>query len=180
MGRTHLLLPLACMVAAISSPASASDKGWSRASSVGRDALVVAALGIPAAKGDWEGAMQGAGSIGASWLFTYGLKEAIPELRPDGSDRRSFPSGHTSVSFAAAGSLHQRYGWQIGLPATALATFVGVARVKADKHDWYDVVIGAAIGEASGFLLTSKHDSNVRLTPWGDTKGAGLIVTAKF
>lgn len=142
--------------------------------------LVVSALGIPAIKGDWNGALQGAGSMGAAGVLTYGLKETFPELRPDGSDRKSFPSGHTSVSFAAAGSLHQRYGWKVGLPTTVVATFVGLVRVEADKHHWYDVVVGAAIGEASGFILTSKRDGNVRLIPWGDTHGAGLVMTDRF
>ncbi|MDB5663012.1 MAG: hypothetical protein JWN59_1350 [Sphingomonas bacterium] len=174
------VLPLAVLATSLSSPAVAGDRGWARASSIGRDALVVSALGIPAITGDWNGALQGAGSMGAAGVLTYGLKKTFPELRPDGSDRRSFPSGHTSVSFAAAGSLHQRYGWKVGLPATVVATFVGLARVEADKHHWYDVVVGAAIGEASGFLLTSKRDGDVRLIPWGDTHGAGLVMTGRF
>src|SRR3546814_3471276 len=46
-----------------------------------------------------------------------GLKEVFPSRRPDGSDDKSFPSGHTSTSFAAAATLHNRYGWEAGLPA---------------------------------------------------------------
>ena len=33
---------------------------------------------------------------------TYGLKYSVEERRPDGSGDDSFPSGHTSISFAAA------------------------------------------------------------------------------
>ncbi len=67
-----------------------------------------------------------------------------------------------------------------GLPAQLIAAFVGAARVKADKHHWYDVAVGAAIGEASGFLITSRRDSSVRIFPWGDTKGAGLAFGMRF
>ncbi len=110
----------------------------------------------------------------------YGLKRLFPETRPDQSDRRSFPSRHAAVSFAAAATLENRYGWKAGLPAFAEATFVGVARVKARKHDWYDVVAGAAIGTGSGFLLTTKRNGNVRLTPWADSGGGGIALAARF
>ena len=33
------------------------------------------------------------------------LKHAVQELRPDGSARNSFPSGHTAQAFAAAAFL---------------------------------------------------------------------------
>jgi membrane-associated phospholipid phosphatase len=161
-------------------PALASDKSWDDASSIGRDVLVVAALGLPTVQGDWNGTLQAGGSIAAATLVSTGLKEAFPELRPDGSDRKSFPSGHTAVSFAAAATLQNRYGWEVGVPAQLVAAFVGVARVKADKHHWYDVAAGAAIGEASGFLITSRHDTDVRVFPWGDTKGAGLAMAVRF
>jgi membrane-associated phospholipid phosphatase len=161
-------------------PAHASNKSWDDASTIGRDALVVAAIGAPVVQGDWTGALQAGGSMGAAGLAAYGLKEAFPETRPDGSDRKSFPSGHASVSFAAAATLQNRYGWEVGLPAQLVAAFVGIARVKADKHHWYDVAVGAAIGESSGFLITSRRNSNVRVFPWGDTKGAGLTLAAPF
>src|SRR5439155_24240523 len=102
-------------------------------------------------------------SMGSAFLLTAGLKEAFPEWRPDHSDRKSFPSGHTSISFAAAASLQNRYGWKVGLPAQLVATFVGVSRIEARKHHWYDVAVGAGVGDASGFLLISRHDSKVRV-----------------
>lgn len=157
-----------------------SNKGWDDASSVGEIALVTAALGVPAVQGDWTGDLQAGASVGAAALIATGLKEVFPETRPDGSNRKSFPSGHTAISFAAAASLQNRYGWEVGLPATLVATFVGIARVKARKHHWYDVVAGAAIGEASGLLITTKRNQNVRLLPWGDTKGGGLAFAMNF
>ena len=88
--------------------------------------------------------------------MTFVLKELVHERRPDGSDNKSFPSGHTSVSSAAAATLEKRYGWKAGLPALAVASFVGLARVETDKHYVHDVLAGAAIGSISGFLLTSR------------------------
>jgi membrane-associated phospholipid phosphatase len=177
--RTIFLAGAAAIVAS-SSPALASDKGWDDASRIGEVALVGTALGLPSVQGDWNGTLQAGGSIGAAWLATEGLKEAFPETRPDGSDRRSFPSGHASLSFAAAATMQNRYGWQVGLPATVLAAFVGYARVRAERHHWYDVVAGAAIGEASGFLITRQHDRDVRVLPWGDTHGGGIAMGFAF
>jgi membrane-associated phospholipid phosphatase len=161
-------------------PALASDKGWDDAGTIARDALVVAAIGVPTVQGDWQGTLQAGGSIAAASLVTYGLKEAFPELRPDGSDRKSFPSGHTSVSFASAATLQNRYGWQVGLPAHLVAAFVGVARVKADKHHWYDVAAGAAIGEISGLLITNRRDDRVQVFPWAERNGGGVALAMQF
>ncbi|MBN8845259.1 MAG: phosphatase PAP2 family protein [Sphingomonadales bacterium] len=177
----HISLKLAFALSlAAATPAHASEKGWDDAGSIARDALVVAAFGIPAVQGDWDGALQAGGSVGGAALVTYGMKEAFPERRPDGSDNKSFPSGHTSVSFAAAATLHNRYGWEVGLPAQIVAAFVGLSRVEAKKHHVHDVLVGAAIGEASGFLITRKASDRVQIFPWGDTKGGGVAMTMRF
>ena len=156
------------------------EKTWDTASSIGAYSLTALAIGLPLAKGDKNGALQAAGSASAAELTAFGLKQAFPELRPDGSDRKSFPSGHTSLAFASASSLFNRQGAKIGIPAMLVATFVGVARVKADKHHWYDVVVGAGIGSAAGFLITNKPDRKIALVPWGDTKGGGLSFATRF
>lgn len=175
---------IACIITAFSlftaGTAQASDKGWRDASNIGRNALVVSAIALPTVQGDWTGTLQAGGSVGAATLLSLGLKEAFPEMRPDGSDRKSFPSSHTASSFAAAASLQNRYGWQVGIPAQLVAAFVGLARVKTDKHHWYDVVAGAAIGEASGFLITTRRDADVRILPWGDSKGGGVAMSMRF
>jgi len=177
--RRLILIP-AIAALALPAPAHASDSGWATASDVGRDALVITALGLPAVKGDWQGDKQAAFSIGAAFAVTAALKETIHEERPDGSDNKSFPSGHTSASFAAAATLEKRYGWEIGLPAHAVAAFVGVARVEANKHFVHDVIAGAAIGEASGWLLTRRKNDKVQWLPWGDAHGGGVTVAMRF
>lgn len=169
-----------CVFALAPSTAFANDKSWRHASTVGLDALIATALIIPTVEDDWEGGFEAGGSMAAAALVSTGLKQAFPETRPDGSNRRSFPSMHTSVAFSAAATLQNRYGWEVGVPAQIVASFVGFSRVQAHKHHWYDVAAGAAIGELSGFLITSKYTSDVRILPWGDTKGAGVTLGMKF
>lgn len=173
-------LAFVAVLATSATPAWAGDGTWRDIGNVGRDVLVVAALGVPLARGDTAGALQAGGSLGSAEIVSLGLKEAFPETRPDGSDRKSFPSGHTAISFASAATLQNRYGWKVGLPAQVLAAMVGVSRVNADKHHWYDVLAGAGIGETAGFLITSRRDERVRVMPWGDTSSAGVSVSARF
>jgi membrane-associated phospholipid phosphatase len=174
----------ACSAALLSlsipAPAAASEKGWDDAGTVAKNALIVAAFGVPAVQGDWEGVLEAGGSIGGTMLITEGLKQTFPSRRPDGSDNKSFPSGHTSTSFAAAATLHNRYGWEAGLPAYVVASFVGLSRVEARKHRVGDVLVGAAIGTATGHLVTTKANDRVHIFPWGDTKSAGVDVTLRF
>lgn len=178
----HRFLTTTAMAAMLlfAAPAHASDKSWDDAGSLARDALVVAAFGVPAAQGDWDGTLQAGASVGVAGGLSYGLKEVFPERRPDGSDTKSFPSGHTSISFAAAATLQNRYGWKVGVPAQLVAAFVGLSRVEAKKHHVHDVLVGAAIGEASGFLITRKATDRIQVFPWGGTDGAGMTVSMRF
>ena len=140
---------------------------------------------IAGALRDWATAAIDRGDEGSAQRYvaagvTAGLKQAFPERRPDGSDNKGFPSGHTSVSFAAAATLQNRYGWKVGLPAQALAAFVGLSRVEARKHHVHDVLVGAAIGEASGFLITRRASDRVQVFPWADAGGGGVAMTMRF
>jgi len=158
-----------------------AGKAWSTASSIGAYGLTAAAIGVPLINGDTAGALQAGGSTAAAELIATGLKEAIPEWRPDHSNRKSFPSGHASIAFAAAATIFNREGPAMGIPAMAVASFVGVARVKADKHHWYDCVAGAGIGMASGFLITHRRpERTAMLSPWGDTHGGGISFAMRF
>lgn len=162
-----------------STPALAGPGGWATASDVAVGGLAAWSLGVPLVQGDTRGAMQAGGSMLAAQAVAQGLKESVHETRPDGSDRRSFPSGHTSMAFAAATSILDRRGLAEGIPALAVASFVGVARVEARKHHWHDVLAGAAIGTASGLLITHPRPGTA-VVAWGDTTGGGITYAARF
>jgi hypothetical protein len=171
----------------IATPAHAGEKDWATASDIGRDGLVIAALGLPLIQGDCrsfprdcDGFTDAALTLVATSAVTTALKESIPEERPDSSDNKSFPSGHTSISFAAAATLHKRNGWEVGAPAHVVAAFVGLARVKAKKHFTHDVLVGAMIGETAGWILTSEKNDKVKWLPWGDAHGGGVTVAMRF
>lgn len=84
-------------------------------------------------------------------VVTTTLKLAFGRQRPGGSaDYKSFPSGHTSTTFASATVLAYEYGWTVGLPAYALAAFTGASRIADDAHWLSDVVGGAFIGVIFG------------------------------
>jgi hypothetical protein len=81
--------------------------------------------------------------------IVYSAKRLISRERPDGSDRLSFPSGHTATAFVAAEFLHQEYGdksVRICIGGYGMATLIGVARVYNNRHWVSDVVAGAGIG----------------------------------
>jgi len=162
-------------------PANAwSDKTWEDISDVGAYGLIGTALIVPTTREDWEGLRQATYSIGASLGVVLVGKALIDEERPDDSDNDSFPSGHTASAFSSATTLHRRYGWEVGFPAYAVATLTGVARERARKHYWWDVLAGAAIGSASGWYFTDALDGNVQLVPWVDSKAAGLSASMRW
>ncbi|NJD90703.1 MAG: phosphatase PAP2 family protein [Geobacter sp.] len=131
-------------------------------------ATVLAAGGITLARDDKEGIAQFVKSNVLAVPVTMGLKYSIHERRPDGSDNHSFPSAHTSISFTSAEYLRKRYGWDYGLPAYALASFVAYSRVEANKHHVKDVIAGAAIGIGSSYIFTSpnhRYNFSVEVDP---------------
>jgi hypothetical protein len=88
--------------------------------------------------------------------LTAGIKLSVRRTRPDGT-QYSFPSGHTSVSFAAATVVQRHFGWKAGVPAYAAATYVAASRIQDKRHYLSDVAFGAAVGIVAGRTVTIGH-----------------------
>lgn len=150
-------------------PAKVSDLGM--VGTVAGGVLLAAAGAV--ADSDWEDAavvVQGVGLTGAA---TNWVKLLVRRTRPHLSDSvgasapasfedtMSFPSGHASVTFAAAaayasiqhrrGALDARAGEAAVLFGAAGVT--SVLRVAAHRHFPSDVVAGAVLGTALGWLV---------------------------
>ena len=97
--------------------------------------------------------------------LTAGIKMAVQRDRPDGT-QYSFPSGHSSVTFATATVLQRDLGWKVGVPAYGLATFVAASRVQSKRHFLSDVAFGAALGIVAGRSVTvGKGEARFAVAP---------------
>ena len=85
--------------------------------------------------------------------LTQTIKRTVKRMRPD-EGATSFPSGHAAASFAAATVLHRHYGWKVGAPAYAGATWVALSRLSEQRHWLSDLPFGASIGIAAGRVAT--------------------------
>ncbi len=110
------------------------------------------------------------------------------ETRPDDTseDYESFPSGHALLAFSAAAYTQtisrlwypdSKLMQYTSVAGWTLATVTAVLRVASGSHYLSDVVAGAAIGSAFGFLgpyLTNRllaHDRNAPTVLLGPTVG---------
>lgn len=129
-------------------------------------------------RSSWKGlALSNVLSLAFMGIATNGMKYSVRELRPDGSTRNSFPSGHTAFAFAAATILHKEYGQTrsplYSIAGHSLATLTGVGRVLNNRHWVSDVLVGAGIGIVStdlGYFL-----SDVILKQKGIQRGSRQI-----
>ncbi|RKE55667.1 phosphatase PAP2 family protein [Sphingobacterium detergens] len=87
-----------------------------------------------------------------SGAIVFPAKQFIAEERPDGSNKKSFPSGHAATAFATAHFMYKEYRdknvW-LGLAGYPFAAFTGIYRVINNRHWVSDIVAGAGIGIAS-------------------------------
>jgi len=111
--------------------------------------------------------------------LTLTLKYAVNRTRPNGG-HYSFPSGHSSATFATATVLDRHFGWRVGVPAYALAGYVAVSRLSENQHFASDVIFGAGIGIVSGRAMTiGKGRAAVTVTPLRLPGGGGVWVTLR-
>ena len=108
-------------------------------------------LGGYEGRSDWPRLLASAGmSYGIMAALVNGIKYTAKEMRPDGSQANSWPSGHTATSFVGATLLHKEYGltrspW-FSVAGYGVATATGVMRVLNNRHWVSDVMSGAGIG----------------------------------
>lgn len=88
-------------------------------------------------------------SMGLVTAITRTVKPFAKVERPDGSNHKSFPSGHTATAFMCATMLTKEYGhyspW-VGVGAYTVATTTGVMRMMNNRHWMSDVLAGAGMG----------------------------------
>ncbi|MDR6941194.1 phosphatase PAP2 family protein [Mucilaginibacter pocheonensis] len=107
-----------------------------------------------------------ASSTALSFGLTFLIKHIVKRPRPFVQNinivpvyragSTSFPSGHTSSSFATATALSRAYPkWYVIAPAYLWAGSVSYSRMYLGVHYPTDVAAGAALGVGSAFILQS-------------------------
>ncbi|MBC7886736.1 MAG: phosphatase PAP2 family protein [Ferruginibacter sp.] len=124
----------------------------------------------------------------------FGIKKLTHELRPDGTDYFSFPSGHTAEAFASAEFLRQEYKdvspWY-GIAGYVAAGATGALRMYNNRHWMSDVLAGAGIGIASTKLaywiypvikrkLFKDKPVNTMILPFYQSRVAGIAMVYNF
>ncbi len=159
-GHRHLALLFLCFVgiAVRGAPAAFVTRNdtTTKAGNVLAYFLPAAAMGVTLGLHDGEGSWELVDAGALAMGLTVALKYSVNSVRPNGAPH-GFPSGHAAISFTSAEFLRKRYGWEYGLPAYALAAFVGYSRIHAHEHTFRDVGAGALIGIGSSYLFTKPY-----------------------
>ena len=110
----------------------------------------------------------------------------------------SFYSGHTSYSFCMASAYSYLFARRhpdsplvipVWIGTHALASTTAVLRVKAGRHFWSDVVVGAAVGSAIGLVVPWLHTrgqdgirmpDNLMVLPMVFEGGFGAVATLVY
>lgn len=156
---------------------------WSVVASPFAASAIDAALGEPEnrERAFFDDTLVSLEAIAATALLTAAIKVAVRRPRPltydptmsklerfEGDARLSFPSGHASLSFAAATVLALTlFEAHTGLVARApailvhgAAATVAALRIAAGKHFLSDVLAGASLGVAVGLVVARLHEAD--------------------
>jgi membrane-associated phospholipid phosphatase len=94
----------------------------------------------------------------------------------------SFPSGHATLTFAAATVLQQHLGYRAGVPTYLIASYVAMSRLHDNVHFASDVAFGTGLGIMIGRSVTwhgrNFYGWNINAVPMLLPKGAGVIFVA--
>src|SRR5712671_4184789 len=101
-------------------------------------------------------------------------------VNPDGNQSAgySMPSGHATVTFAAATVLQQHLGYKAAIPTYLIATYVAMSRLHDNRHYASDVIFGAATGIIIGRSVTW-HGRNFYASPMLLPGGAGVMMATR-
>ncbi|MBD5391463.1 phosphatase PAP2 family protein [bacterium] len=133
------------------------------------------ALGMTVMADDADGAMQLAESVFAAQIASEGIKALQLERRPNGTDKKSFPSGHAAGAFSGAMFVHRRYGWRPALVPYAMSAIAGWSRVQARAHYWHDVAAGAAVSALFTWVFVDRYvPANVTVAADTESVHVGL------
>lgn len=102
-------------------------------------------------------------ALAISEMMTQTLKFSTNRERPDGSNHRSFPSGHAADTFAFATALERHLGWKGAVPAYIFSSYVAISRLPANRHWLSDAVFGSAVGIIAGRTVT-RHGREFPIT----------------
>lgn len=145
------------------SPERAAD--WSDDLSAASEVIRVgAAFGAPYHRGEWlsqkgGGLLNGYLAYQTTHFATTNLKEEFSRERPNGANRASYPSGHTSTAAVHSTLAAETFAYYPGGSVVrgglrggsyAIAAATGWARVEAGVHYPSDVLAGFAFGHMVG------------------------------
>ena len=85
--------------------------------------------------------------------------------KPDNSSYSSFPSGHTTVAFAAATVFAMEYKDTKWAPVLAysVSSLIGLSRIMQNAHWTSDVMVGAALGYLCGRQVVNNYHRYAKL-----------------
>ncbi|MGB2867305.1 MAG: phosphatase PAP2 family protein [Bacteroidota bacterium] len=163
-------------------------------------------LGDPEVRDDWEtfAAMYSETMILSGSLTTF-AKGTTQRIRPyaynpdvplvektNAETRRSFFSGHTTMAFSSAvffstvyGDYFPHSGWRpyIWTGTLLAAGATGYLRYESGEHFPTDILVGAIVGSAIGYLIPALHkaeNKQVELTPVPYGPHTGIILQLKI
>ncbi len=160
-------------------------------------AMVGTALAVPNGSRAWEFKPERLaleiGGLQLNNVLTGSLKGLTGRERPDGSNNRSFPSGHASQAFArvtfARFNVNQLESVPRAAKITLKATFTAIAagtawaRVEGGKHYPSDVMFGAALGNFVAVFIHEAflpEDSKTQFGAYVNTREASFTITFSF
>jgi membrane-associated phospholipid phosphatase len=73
--------------------------------------------------------------------------------------------------------LHSEFGWKAGVPAYAVAAWIGASRMQGQRHYLSDVITGAAVGILAGRSVSfSAGSARFAVSPVAVPGGAGVNI----